>query len=311
MKLLRNTFLIMSMIIGFSASAQQRALTSTYPFNGLLLNPAYAGSLNTLSAIMVHRKQWVNIEGAPTFNAFTVHNSFMSNQIGVGLAATHDKIGANSSSSVYGSYAYKIHTSAGVLAMGIQGGFDHRRFSKDDLNILDEDDRLLINNSKTTPNVGLGVYFANPYLYAGLSVPYVIENKTLNVDFGEGLSKPSEARESRYYYFTGGVILPLSNSVKISPSVLIRKQEESRLSYEFTGLLIFEKIAYAGLGVRNSGEFVFLAQLILNENIRVGYAYDANSSELGKSTTGSHEILLNYRITLHNFRKHPQCPVYF
>jgi type IX secretion system PorP/SprF family membrane protein len=293
----------------FNGAAQQRALTSTYPFNGLLLNPAYAGSLNTLSAIVVHRKQWINIEGAPEYNAFTVHNSFMSNQIGVGLAATHDKVGANSNSSLYGSYAYKIHTNIGVLAMGLQAGFDYRKADFSQLSILDKSDPLLANNVKTTPNAGLGVYFANPYLYAGFSSPYIIENKTLSVK--EGLNKPSEARESRYYYFTSGVIFPISNNVKLSPSVLIRKQEESRIAYEFTGLLIFENIAYAGLGIRNSGEFVFLGQLILNENIRVGYAYDANSSDLGKSTTGSHEILLNYRITLHNFRKHPQCPVYF
>ncbi len=247
MKLFRFKILIIIFTIGYSAAAQQRALTSTYPFNGLLLNPAYAGSLNTLSAIVVHRKQWVNIDGAPTFNAFTVHNSFMSNQIGVGLAATHDKIGANTSSSLYSSYAYKIHTSMGVLAMGIQGGFDHRKFSPDDLSVKDPGDPLLFNNVRTTPNVGLGVYFANPHFYAGLSAPYIIENKTLNIVSAEGLNKPSEGRESRYYYFTSGVILPLSNSVKISPSVLVRKQEESRLSYEFTGLLIFENIAYAGL----------------------------------------------------------------
>ncbi|MFY0601996.1 MAG: type IX secretion system membrane protein PorP/SprF [Cyclobacteriaceae bacterium] len=308
MKYIKHLFLILALGFTFLAQSQQRALTSTYPFNGLLLNPAYAGSLNVLSVIAVHRNQWVNIEGAPIHQAFTAHNSFMSNQVGVGLTVTRDKIGSYESVSTYGSYAYKIHTSIGVLSMGIQGGFDNRRAAYDDIELLDPD-AIFVDNSRFTPNVGLGVYFANPFMYAGLSAPYIIENKTLSLK--EGGNSVSSARESRYYYFTGGVIFPIADNVKISPSILIRKQEENRTSYEFTPMLIFENIAYLGVGIRNSGEIIFLGQLILNENFRVGYAYDAATSDLGGSTTGSHEIQLNYRIKLHNFKKHPQCPVYF
>ncbi|MEO9475323.1 MAG: type IX secretion system membrane protein PorP/SprF [Cyclobacteriaceae bacterium] len=309
MRFLKHIFLVTLLGLAIGASAQQRGLTSTYPFNGLLLNPAYAGSLNVLSVIAVHRNQWVNIEGAPVHQAFTAHNSFISNQIGVGLSVTRDKIGSYESISTYASYAYKIHTSLGVLSMGIQGGFDNRRASYDDIELLDPNDPVFIDNSRFTPNVGLGLYFANPFMYAGFSAPYIIENKTLNIK--EGGSSVASGRESRYYYFTGGLILPLSDNVKISPSILIRKQEENRLSYELTPMLIFENIAYIGLGIRNSGEVIFLGQLLLNENIRVGYAYDAATSDLGGSTTGSHEIMVNYRIKLHNYKKHPQCPVYF
>ncbi|MEP4534791.1 MAG: type IX secretion system membrane protein PorP/SprF [Cyclobacteriaceae bacterium] len=309
MRYLKHIFLVTLLGLAIVTSAQQRGLTSTYPFNGLLLNPAYAGSLNVLSVIAVHRNQWVNIEGAPVHQAFTAHNSFMSNQIGVGLSVTRDKIGSYESISTYGSYAYKIHTSLGVLSMGIQGGFDNRRASYDDIELLDPNDPVFIDNSRFTPNVGVGLYFANPFMYAGFSAPYIIENKTLNIK--EGGSSVASGRESRYYYFSGGLILPLSDNVKISPSILIRKQEENRLSYEFTPMIIFENIAYIGLGIRNSGEIIFLGQLLLNENIRVGYAYDAATSDLGGSTTGSHEIMVNYRIKLHNYKKHPQCPVYF
>ncbi|WP_258103992.1 type IX secretion system membrane protein PorP/SprF [Marinoscillum sp. MHG1-6] len=311
MKTLRSVILLTALLLASAVGyGQQRALTSTYPFNGLLLNPAYAGSLNVLSVIAVHRAQWINIEGAPVHQAFTAHNSFMSNQVGVGLAFTHDKVGVTESFSTYASYAYKVHTSFGVLAMGLQGGFDQRRSDFTSLSLLDESDPLLNGVvSKFSPNVGLGVYFANPHMWAGAAVPWILENKTM--DLPEGANSLSKSRESRYYYVTGGVIFPVSDQIKLSPSVLIRKQEQNRWSYEFTGLVIFEDIAYAGLGVRNSGEIVFLGQLILNENFRVGYAYDAATSDLGGSTTGSHEIIVNYRIKLTNYKKHPQCPVYF
>tara|TARA_Y100000310_G_scaffold342253_2_gene444687 strand:- start:3899 stop:4789 length:891 start_codon:yes stop_codon:yes gene_type:complete len=293
------------------ASAQLRPLTSTYPFNGLLTNPAYAGSLNLLSVIAVHRKQWVNIEGAPEFQAFTAHSSFMSNRVGVGLQATRDKIGSTETVSLYGSYAYKIKTSFGILAMGLQGGFDSRRADYTQLTIFDPEDPLLSGvNNRTTPNFGTGLYFANPYMYAGFSVPYILENKTLVIDDSE-LGLEANSRESRYYYITGGVIFPINDLLKLSPSLLLRAQESNRFAYDFTGMVIFDQIAYVGLSYRNSREITFIGQVILNENFRVGYAYDANTSEITTETTGSHEILLNYRIKLRNYKKDPQCPVYF
>ena len=63
------------MMFCLATFAQQRSTTTTYPYNGLLINPAYAGSLNLLSVIAVHRKQWINVEGAPTYTALSANSS--------------------------------------------------------------------------------------------------------------------------------------------------------------------------------------------------------------------------------------------
>ncbi|MEQ9304657.1 MAG: type IX secretion system membrane protein PorP/SprF [Marinoscillum sp.] len=300
------------LLLGFGsmASAQLRPLTSTYPFNGLLTNPAYAGSLNVLSVIAVHREQWINVEGAPEFQALTAHSSFMSNRIGVGLQATRDQIGITETVSVYGSYAYKIKTGIGILAMGLQGGFDSRSSDFNKLTVFDEDDQLLSGvSNRFTPNFGTGVYFANPHMYAGFAVPYILENKTYVIAEDQGYA--SDSRESRYYYITGGVIFSLSDLIKLSPSILLRAQESNRFAYDITGMVIFDEIAYAGISYRNSNDITFIGQIILNENFRVGYAYDATTNEITTETSGSHEILVNYRIKLRNYKKDPECPVYF
>lgn len=299
---------LLNSVLAFS---QMRALTSTYPFNGLLLNPAYAGSLNLMSATLVHREQWINVEGAPVFQAFTIHNSFVKNRIGAGLQATRDQIGVHENVSVYGSYAYKIKTGIGILSMGLQGGFDNRHSDYSDITVLSTDDFIFSGGaiSRMSPNFGTGLYFANPRLYVGFSVPYILENKTFvqseNAHFGE------ESRESRYYYMTAGMVFPIAESIQISGSTLLRAQEQNRIAYDITGLVIFDDIAYVGLSLRNSLDITFIGQLILNENFRVGYAYDATTNEITTETTGSHEILLNYRIKLHNYKRDPQCPVYF
>lgn len=299
------------LLVALGASAQLRPLTSTYPFNGLLLNPAFAGSLNRLSAVFAHRKQWINVDGAPTFSAFTINNSFYKNRVGIGLQATQDNIGVHEMSSVYGSYAYKIRTSFGTLSMGLQGGFDNRKSDFAKLSLKDLEDNNLPPTivSRFTPNFGVGFLFSNKNVYAGISSPYLLENKAYVFD--EGGANISDSRESRYYYATGGVVFRVSDNMQLSPSTLLRVQEQNRIAYDITGLVIFDDIAYVGLSYRNSREITFIGQLILNDNFRVGYAYDANASEISTETTGSHEILVNYRIKIHNYKKDPECPVYF
>ncbi|MEM6736475.1 MAG: type IX secretion system membrane protein PorP/SprF [Bacteroidota bacterium] len=292
--------------------SQQRPVISTYMFNGLALNPAYAGSLNIFSATFVHRKQWINIDGAPTSNIFSANTALHGNQLGVGLQVSRDEIGVHEETALYFSGAYKIRTDAGILAMGLSGGFDNRRSNFNDLNILDQDDQLLTGvSTRFTPNFGAGLYFANPVMYAGISVPYIIENSLFNIDRENTIEGTvSEATESRYYYATGGIILDLSPNVKFSPSTLIRYQEQSRVGWDLNATIIFDKIAYAGVSYRSGDALVFLTQLLLNENFRIGYAYDTTVNALDEDSRGTHEILLNYRIKL-NLSKDPQCPVYF
>ena len=287
--------------------AQQRPAISTYMFNGLTLNPAYAGSLNLFVSTFIHRKQWVNVEGAPTSQILTIHNSFLSNQIGVGLMITKDQVGIHQETAAYGSYAYKIRTSSGILSLGLSGGFDNRRSDFNQLDILNTDDPLLTGSqSRFNPNFGTGVYFANSKLFIGVSVPYILENSLYQVE-----NTITEAKESRYYYGNAGLILDINKNIKLAPSVLIRMQEQNRMGWDLNATIIFDEIAYAGISYRNGGDLVFLTQMILNENFRVGYSYDATTSSLGSYSKGSHEIMLIYRRKLKNYRKDPGCPVYF
>ncbi|MCP4461013.1 MAG: type IX secretion system membrane protein PorP/SprF [Cytophagales bacterium] len=304
---LKHTVFSIAIMLGLGLQAQQRPVTSTYMFNGLTLNPAYAGSLNVFSAIFTNRDQWINVEGAPLLQSLTVHNSFLSNRIGVGLAFTRDKLGVHEDNGLYGSYAYKIRTKAGILSMGLQAGFNNRQSNFLDTDVFDPTDPLYANLSTFSPNFGAGLYFANPKMYFGASIPYILTNKVFEIE----TDVPTESRESRYYYFTGGVVFDMSALVKLSPSFLVRYQENIPFGWDLNATVIFENIAYVGVSYRSGDAIVFITQFIVNENFRVGYAYDAITSPLTQYTKGSHEIMINYRIKLKNHKKDPQCPVYF
>src|SRR5687768_5322954 len=101
--------------------AQQSIVYSQYIFNGLLINPAYAGSHVQLSSTLSYRNQWINFDGAPTTATFGIHSAFRKEKVGVGLLMTSDKIGSYSNTGVYGSYAYIIRAPKGVISLGVQG----------------------------------------------------------------------------------------------------------------------------------------------------------------------------------------------
>lgn len=299
--------LIVLMVLSLNAFSQQRPVVSTYMFNGLLLNPAYAGSLNLFSATATNRNQWVNVDGAPNAQSISAHTTWAENRVGTGLNIQRDAVGAHEQFSVYGSYAYKIRMSGGILAMGLQGGFDNRRTDFTKLNLKDANDPYLSGQlTRFNPNFGTGLYFANRKFFMGVSIPYILTPKIFSEE-----NIASDAKEARYYYFNVGNVMELSPTVKLNPSFLLRMQQRANIGYDVNVNLILSDIVYAGVSYRSGDAVVFLTQLVLNENFRVGYAYDAVSSSLNAFTAGTHEIMLNYRKKIRGAKKDPLCPVYF
>ena len=193
--------------------------------------------------------------------------------------------------------------------MGLQGGFNQRTTDYERLNLLSTDPLMQGAPTRFSPNFGTGIYLANPVYYIGASVPYIVENIVLQNS--ELTNSDNLSIEKRHYYLSGGFIYPINDHLKISPGFLLKAQEAIPLSWNANVNIIVDEIAYIGLNYRNVGDFGILGQLVLNENLRVGYAYDINTSAVRINTSGSHEIFVNYRIKLKNYKKDPQCPVYF
>lgn len=309
MKLIKGIFIGVLVCMCQLAIAQQRPVFSTYPYNGLALNPAYAGSLNMFSAILTNRNQWVNIDGAPVYQSLTAHTTLREKNVGVGLNVVRDVVGVHEQYSVYGSFAYKIRMSKGILSMGLQGGFDQRTSNLDQINWFDQSDPLSVYTKSFNPNFGMGIYFANRDYFIGASIPYFLTPDV--IDGGGDTAIPSDGKASRYYYINAGFVKDINRNLKISPSVLVRLQDDAPAAFDLNLNFIINEIIYAGVSYRYQDSFSLMTQLVLNENFRIGYAYDIPIGSLGTYTAGSHEIFLNYRIPLKFGKKDGLCPVYF
>jgi type IX secretion system PorP/SprF family membrane protein len=294
--------------------AQQRPLQSLYMFDPLLINPAYAGTHVQLSGTAIYRNQWVNFDGAPKTLTASVHSGFRKAKVGLGILFGNDQIGVHSDNSLYGIYSYKIPVSSrkngGVVSFGLQAGFNSLKSDYFKTNPRDGAEIGII--SKLNPNFGAGVFFRGANGYAGLSVPYIINNKTIDVIEAEADTILNPAgRQQRYYYLMAGFSKKLSDALKWMPSTLVRVHENAPLSFDINNMFILYDVVGLGFSYRLNDSVIGLFELQINENFHVGYAYDITTSELRLYSNGSHEIMINYRIKLPGIHKGIPCPSYW
>jgi type IX secretion system PorP/SprF family membrane protein len=303
-KLIRVFLWLLLWSIPFQVFGQQKPVVSQYMFNGLVLNPAYAGVHDHMNITAVYRDQWVNLEGAPTTKTLTAHTNLKGKNIGLGMIVSNDRIGVHSDNSIYAVYSYKIKTSVGTLSMGLQGGFNYLSSNYSLLELKDEADPLLSSTIGSMKlNFGTGIYFSTPTSYVGLSIPYIVKNRNLN-----NLDVANNIEDSRYYYFTAGKVLDLTNRVKVKPSALLRIEEGMPIAGDINLNFYLDDVINIGASWRSGDSFVSLFELKLNDYFRFGYAYDWIISDLSQFSNGSHEFMVNYRLNLFAPRKHKMCP---
>ncbi len=299
------------LVAGNNVLGQQRVLLSQYIFDGLVLNPAYAGSHVQLSTTLTYRDQWINFDGAPKTQMLSTHVGLLDNKMGLGLLVANDQIGVHEEFSMYGSYAYKIKfPTGGILSMGLQAGFSNRTSNFNTLNLSSPNDPVFAGRiTKLSPNFGTGLYYYEKDFFVGFSVPFILSNRILQ-DFENSIS---EITENRNYYLWGGMMLYLNRdeSLKLKPSALIRAQDGAPVNFDFTLDFILYDVISIGSSYRNIEGVITYINLKIVDNLHLGYGYDWTQSDLNQFSNGTHEFMLNYRVRLRGVHKPVECPSYY
>jgi len=274
-------------------------------FNGLTINPAYAGSQPQINATALYRKQWTNVAGSPNTQIISVHSQLKkrAKRNGLGLLMTRDEIGVHSQYEVLGMYSYRLPLSRkSALSMGLQAGFSNLRSDFTQLTIKDPNDPNFAGYlSRFKPLVGAGLYYyLKDKAYAGFSVPYMLRDNFLS-------QTDTFTKDSRYYLLTGGFVFNYSEKIKIKPSALLRMADGVPLALDISANIIFDDKIFVGATYRNIDAISLMAQWQMSKHLQVGYAYDITTSKLNSFSRGSHEIMINVRIN----HTREMCPTYF
>jgi len=139
-----------------------------------MINPAYAGSREALTAALSYRLQWMGIDNAPRLQSVSLHTPMKNDKVALGLNAQFMQYGITNSSSLYAIYAYHIRLKTGKMSFGLKAGVDMSNTDYKGLRDIDLTDPVIPNDGKLAyvfPNVGAGVYYFSDKIFAGVSVP--------------------------------------------------------------------------------------------------------------------------------------------
>ena len=281
-----------------SLYSQSEATYSQYMFNGLAINPAYAGSHESLDLSVLSRFQSVGLEGAPRTQTFTGHTAILSRRIGLGFLVINDEIGVTQQTGFYFSYAYKIRFKRSTLSLGLQGGgtMVDARYSK--LLIRQPGDPLLGDDIKGfKPNFGTGIYYSSEFFYAGISMPQMIDAGVENFT------------QLQPIIVSSGIVFTLNPVLKLKPNILFRVIDQHPVEFNYNMNLLIHEVVWIGASYRPSNTANFILELQLTDNLRFGYAYDFGINDLSQANSGSHEFLLNFQ--LRKKKKGVVSPRYF
>ncbi len=278
----------------FKANSQQDVMVSQYMFNGLFLNPAYAGSHKYFSSTVTYRKQWVNFAGAPTTYLMAVDGPIQKKNMGVGLILSNDKIGVTNQTDIYLNYSYFIKMGSGRLGFGLKGGVSQYSAKLSDLIVVDANDprySAAIVKSALIPKFGFGTYYYTKKWFAGFSVPELFAGNQQK-DFNITVNNSTQIRS--HYYLTGGYVYKVNSMWNLKPTFLIKKERAAPLQVDINLTVFYMDMIALGVTYRTKDAVTVMLVAQINKQFRVGYAYDITTSDIRRYSSGSHEIMLGY-----------------
>jgi type IX secretion system PorP/SprF family membrane protein len=270
---------------------------SQYLQNGLMINPAYTGSREVLSAFLSYRMQWMGTSGAPVIQSASLHSPMKNDRVALGLKAQFMKYGVTKSTSIYASYAYHIRVGNGKLSFGLNAGADISNTDYSGLLLINTGDPVFTVADKPyiLPNVGSGVYFFSKKLFAGFSIPAFLSYRMSD----QGTTAQAYHSFSDYdLLFSGGGLITFSQELKFKPSFLVNYslQETKKLTQlDINGNLIIADLLWIGGSWRTTEEVVVgILQIQLNQQLMLGFSYDYPVGRMNSYSKGSSEFVLRY-----------------
>ncbi len=290
---------ISSLFIGVSAFSQQDFQFTQYMYDRLSFNPGFAGIDGKICATAFFRQQWSGFDGSPQTMLLNVHGPVKALRGGLGLSVFKDKLGQFNDTYARGSYSFHLGLpTGGTLGIGIAGGMVSKSLAfnwlpPDGVGSITTDNAIPDNAvSQTTYDLSLGLYYAGPNYYVGLSSTHLTESDLSDLGY---LNK-------RHYYVVAGYnwTLPGSGDWMLKPTLLMKSDAAStQVDISIRGM--WKNMVWFGLGYRLQdaiSPILGYQQVVGKGMIKIGYSYDLTTSEIKDYSAGSHEIMLNYCFSL-------------
>ena len=298
---------LLMLLTFLDATAQQDPHYTQYMYNMNVINPAYAGSKENLSFGLLYRKQWIEIEDAPTTFSFS-GSAPIGKNVGLGLSVISDKIGPVEENNVYGDFSYTLNLGGERrLALGLKAGVTFQKIGlrsiiQPTLPDLD-DDAFAEDTDNSKLNIGTGLFYYTNKYYVAFSIPNMLNSAHLDYN---GVKYGTEIQ---HYFLTGGYVFDLNPNLKFKPFAMVKSALNAPTSLDVSANFLYVEKFEMGATYRLQDSFGVMVNYAVSPSLRIGYAYDHIVSDLKVTTTSSHEIILLFDL---NFpKKVSQSPRFF
>ena len=278
-----------------SANAQQEHSFTNYFEVNSYFNPAAAGAEKGQSFTGLFRKQWVGLAGAPMSGGVLYDARLDRLNMGLGGFVFTDFIGATNVNSVVANYSYTLKLGDNNrLAFGVDAGADIYTTDYDRLVYWDDD--VMFDNQKATnvlPHVGAGVHYSTDKAYVGVSVPRLI-----NFNNRSPISITAENLPSivSNYYITMGYKFDMGDQFRMQINGLGKYTSQVKPQGDLNLMVTYKSMIGLGVGYKSLGFGTTFLQYTYANILTVGYAFDFTLTRVANYSTGSHEVMIKYRL---------------
>ncbi|MBM3419895.1 MAG: type IX secretion system membrane protein PorP/SprF [Bacteroidetes bacterium] len=281
---------------------------SQYLINGMVINPAYAGSRGTMSSLFSMRKQWSQVTGAPVFQTASLHAPMKNDRVALGFLYNRQTYGVTELQNIYGVYAYHVRIGEARLSFGIQAGVDINNSDFAGVNTANPNDPAFTEGVgySVLPNVGAGIYLYSNTMFIGASVPALLSYRETG---SPAAFTPYHSVENYDMIFLTGGLVTFSERFRFKPSLLLKYSLTKPVEIDINGNFIIADLLWLGASYRLSEEsLIGIIEMQATQQIKIGYSYDYQLGNLSSFSKGTHEVLLRLEF---GYRVSAASPRYF
>jgi len=291
MKKLRIIQIMLLMVLGAGANAQQIPQHSQFMFNDFLVNPAITGTKDYFQAISNNRYQWIGVVDAPRTYVLSVYGPHRSKNMGFGGYIFNDVTGPTTRSGINLSYGYQFQLTSDIkLSLGLAAGL--LQYKIDATKIDFHDPEVVIGDNMYTdylPDGNAGVYMYGSNYFFGIAGNQLFNNR-VKLD---GSRSDSQMQLKTHLNVIGGYRFPISDAFAIEPSVQLKYiLSTSIYQAELNARFIYDEDIWAGISYRHDDAVSVLVGYEILDQIFIGYSYDISTTKLIDYSTGTHELMI-------------------
>lgn len=289
---MKNWITYLSVLMTSVSFAQQDAIYSQYIFNQSIINPAYVGSRNSMSAVLLHRTRWVGFDGAPTTSTFSYGTNLLKNNMAWGGNFVADRLGPTTNIIVNASGAYHLKLRSARLAIGLRLGIFNTSLNTSKLELKDPSDVLNGSGQRESallPSLDFGMYYYTRRFFVGLSLNHLGANK-FKFDAYEDANFPL----SNFNTLTAGYAFQAGKNVVLKPSFMFKQSGDNETNLDINLNALFYQKVWFGVSVRPKISINAILEVNITDYMRVGYSYDYFLNSLQQASGGAHEFFIGF-----------------